>query len=114
MTTKVRSTAGVRQHLAYSYPLAPHWVQMIFVNYKSGRRLNGFLLALGDRTIRVAIQGSDDAVEFRMVNGLWISEDCEIVTFDFAEQGFEEQQDRDVPEAIFAGESQAPIAERIM
>jgi hypothetical protein len=87
---------------------------MIFVNYKSGRRLNGFLLALGDRTIRVAIQGSDDAVEFRMVNGLWISEDCEIVTFDFAEQGFEEQQDRDVPEAIFAGESQAPIAERIM
>ena len=34
--------------------------------------------------MRVAIQGSDDVLEFTLSNGIWISEDCEPVQVEFA------------------------------
>jgi len=114
INTKDDSTSGVRAALAQSAAPAQHWSLMIFVKYSNGKRLNGILLALGDLSIRVAIQGSDDAVEYRMVNGLWVTEDCEVVTFEFAENGFDTGTDHDVPEAIFTAEVQAPALQRIM
>jgi len=56
---------------------------MILVKYKNGRVLRGIVLTLGDHKIRVAIQGSDDAVEYRMVSGAWISEEIDSVTIEF-------------------------------
>ena len=85
---------------------------MIFVRYKNGKKLQGILLALGDQSIRVAIQGEDDAVQFRLVRGVWVSEDCELVTFEFAEIAAQDQTD--VPEAIIAAEFGAPVVQRIM
>ena len=35
--------------------------------------------------IRVAVEDSNDAIEFRLVNQVWVSEDCEVVRLDFAE-----------------------------
>lgn len=59
---------------------------MIFIHYNNGRVLQGIVLAFGDRLVRVAVKDSDDAVEFRLVNEVWVSEDCEVVRLEFAEQ----------------------------
>lgn len=61
------------------------WIQMIRISYNNGRVLQGVVLAFGDRLVRVAVKGSDDSSEFRLVNQVWVSEDCEVVTLDFAE-----------------------------
>ena len=58
---------------------------MICIRYNNGRVLLGVVLAFGDRVVRVAVKDSDDAVEFRLVNEVWVSEDCEVVKLDFAE-----------------------------
>jgi hypothetical protein len=87
---------------------------MIFIKYKTGRTLQGILLALGDQLIRVAVKGADDAVQFRLVNGVWVSEDCEIVTFEFADRGFSEQDDTECLEAMFPAQSQQPALPRVM
>ncbi|MGD0776138.1 MAG: hypothetical protein ABSC05_25260 [Candidatus Solibacter sp.] len=58
---------------------------MIRIRYNNGRVLQGVVLAFGDRLVRVAIKDSDDAAEFRLVNRVWVSEDCEVVRLDFVE-----------------------------
>ena len=58
---------------------------MICIHYNNGRVLHGVVLAFGDRLVRVAVKDSDDAVEFRLVNQVWVSEDCEVVRLEFAE-----------------------------
>jgi hypothetical protein len=58
---------------------------MIHIYYNNGRVLQGVVLAFGDRLVRVAVKGSDDTSEFRLVNQVWVSEDCEVVRLDFAE-----------------------------
>jgi hypothetical protein len=58
---------------------------MIRIYYNNGRVLQGVVLAFGDRLVRVAIKDSDDAAEFRLVNRVWVSEDCEVVRLDFVE-----------------------------
>ena len=68
--------------------LPPHgasWIQMIHIYYNNGRVRQGVVLAFGDRVVRVAVKGSDDISEFRLVNQVWVSEDCEVVRLDFAE-----------------------------
>jgi len=87
---------------------------MIFIKYKNGTTLQGILLALGDQLLRVAVKGKDDAVQFRLVNGLWVSEDCEVVTFEFAEGGFSEPDESDHLEAIFPAKSDQPPIQRVM
>src|SRR6266568_7185779 len=58
--------------------------RMILINYRNGRVLQGIVLSFGDQLMRVAIKDSDDAAEFRLINGAWVSEDCEIVRLEFA------------------------------
>lgn len=58
--------------------------QMIQIYYSNGKVLHGVVLAFGDRVVRIAVQGSDDAVEYRLINHLWVSEDCEVVRIEFA------------------------------
>ncbi|MEO8367968.1 MAG: hypothetical protein ABI806_02055 [Candidatus Solibacter sp.] len=60
--------------------------QMIHIHYSNGRVLHGVVLAFGDRVVRIAVQDSDDAVEYRLVNHVWVSEDCEIVRMEFADE----------------------------
>jgi hypothetical protein len=58
---------------------------MIRISYNNGRVLQGIVLAFGDSLVRVAVKGADDTSEFRLVHQVWVSEDCEVVTLDFAE-----------------------------
>jgi hypothetical protein len=87
---------------------------MIFVRYKSGKTLQGILLALGDRSMRVAIKGAEDAAVYRLVSGKWVSEDCEVVSFDFADEGFGTGDESDVLEPIFSTRFEQSTLQRVM
>jgi small nuclear ribonucleoprotein (snRNP)-like protein len=87
---------------------------MIFVKYKNGRTLQGILVALGDQLVRVALKNAEDAAIFRLVSGVWVSEDCEVVTFEFAENGFAPQDITDFREAVFPNRVEPTVTQRVM
>jgi len=53
------------------------------IRYADGKAIEGVTLARTANMMRVAAEGSDDAVEFIKVHGTWISEDCEPVTLEY-------------------------------
>ena len=55
----------------------------MWIRCSDGRLLPGILLALIGDHMRVALPEMDDVAEYRLINGRWISEDCEPVTFEF-------------------------------
>ena len=59
---------------------------MLSIHYNNGGVLQGIALAVGDRVIRVAVKDSHDAVEFRLIDQVWISEDCEVVEISMMER----------------------------
>jgi hypothetical protein len=91
------------------------WGKMIYIHYNNGRVLQGVVLAFGDRMVRVAVKDSDDAVEFRLVNQVWVSEDCEVVKLDFAERlAPVESEEADLLENMFRFELQPVSIQRVM
>jgi hypothetical protein len=54
--------------------------------------------------MRVAVKDTDDAAEFRMINGAWVSEDCEIVRLEFAAQGSTFDINDDFLDAVLSAE----------
>ena len=60
---------------------------MLRIRYGNGTVLQGILLALGDQKVRVAVNCSDDVAEYRLVSQHWVSEDCEVVTIEFGDEG---------------------------
>jgi hypothetical protein len=89
--------------------------QMIFITYNNGRVLQGIVLAFGDRRVRVAVKGSDDAVEFLLINQVWVSEDCEIVKLDFAEHVPPvESEEADLLDSLFRTKLQPASTRRVM
>ena len=53
------------------------------IHRADGHRIEAALLARYQHAVRVAVRGSEDAVEFKEWNGTWISEDCEPVRIEF-------------------------------
>jgi hypothetical protein len=53
------------------------------LRYTNGKTIEGVTLVRTANTMRVAVQGCEDAAEFTNVHGTWISEDCEPVTFEY-------------------------------
>lgn len=51
----------------------------IAVYYPGGGSIAAFLLGAYGNIIRLAMEGWEDAAEFRLVNGHWFSEDNELV-----------------------------------
>ena len=85
--------------------------QMIHIHYSNGRALQGVVLAFGDRVVRVAVQNSDDAVEYRLVNQVWVSEDCEVVRMEFADARYPvHSEDSDALEPVVEFHSTAHAA----
>ena len=58
----------------------------MIIRYFNGRTVQAVLLSQADGTIRVAIQGADDATQFCNIHGCWVSDDCEPARIDFAWQ----------------------------
>ncbi len=56
---------------------------MMLVRDSKGARQPAVILALTAGTLRVALRGGDDVEEYRLVNGTWVSTQCEPVTFEF-------------------------------
>jgi hypothetical protein len=53
------------------------------IRYADGRTIEGITLSRTANTMRIAVEGSEDAAEFINVHGTWISEDCEPVTVEY-------------------------------
>jgi hypothetical protein len=51
----------------------------MIIRYANGRTIQGVALARTDTSMRVALQGGHDVVQFSNINGRWVSEDCEPV-----------------------------------
>jgi len=84
------------------------------IRYSNGIITHGILLALGDQRIRVALKGSDDVVEYRLVSQHWVSEDCDVVTMTFVDdEGSVEVRD-DFAESMVASGFDRPVAPHIM
>jgi hypothetical protein len=56
---------------------------MMLVRNASGAKQPAVILALTGSTMRVALKDGDDVEEYRLVNGTWVSGQCEPVTFEF-------------------------------
>jgi hypothetical protein len=88
---------------------------MISIHYNDGRVLQGVVLAFGDQLVRAGVKDSDDAVEFRLVNQVWVSEDCEVVSLHFVERfAPEESAESDPLETLFRCASQPVSIQRVM
>ena len=88
---------------------------MICIHYNNGRVLFGVVLAFGDRLVRVAVKDSDDAVEFRLINQVWVSEDCEVVRLNFADTtAAVESEDEEQTEGVWAADAVAVSVQRVM
>ena len=59
---------------------------MLCIHYNNGGVLPGVALAVGDRVVRVAVKDSHDAVEFRLINQVWVSDDYEVVEISLMER----------------------------
>jgi hypothetical protein len=70
------------------------------IQYSDGKALEAVLLSRTETTLRAAIQGADDVVEFSSINGVWVSEDCEPVRIVFEWQ--RRNSKRTISEADFA------------
>jgi hypothetical protein len=55
----------------------------MLVRNSSGARQPAVILALTGGMMRVALKDGDDVEEYRLVNGTWVSTQCEPVTFEF-------------------------------
>jgi len=104
----------VRQALAESNLYRQYEITMIHIRYNDGRVLQGIVLAFGDRLVRVAVQDSDDAVEYRMFNRVWVSEDCEVVVLDFADAVPVESTENELLESMFRIDPPARSIQRVM
>lgn len=54
------------------------------LRYSNGQTKEAVLLSRTEAAMRVALQGADDVVELRQVNGAWVSDECEVVQVSFA------------------------------
>lgn len=54
----------------------------MLIKYANGLIQEGMLISLRGSQIRVATKDGDDLLEFNLVEGIWVSEGCEPVTFD--------------------------------
>jgi hypothetical protein len=54
------------------------------IHYNNGISTDALLLALDKNTLRAAVPGEPDTIEFTRINGVWVSEDCEPARIEFA------------------------------
>ena len=88
---------------------------MVRIRYSNGKVLQGIVLSFGDQLVRVAIKDAGDAAEYRLVNGRWVSEDCEVVRFEFVESVDPvEMDDAEILEALFVKDPGSLPVQRVM
>jgi hypothetical protein len=56
----------------------------MIIRYSNCQTFEAILLNEAENSMRIAIQGSDDVLELKQINGTWVSDECEPVTVEFA------------------------------
>jgi hypothetical protein len=54
------------------------------ITYNDGSTREAMILARTARTMRVAMEASDDVIELNQINNIWVTDDCEPVQVAFA------------------------------
>jgi len=57
------------------------------IRYSNGHTLEAVLLSQTATFMRITVQGSEDVLELRNINGAWITDECEPVNVDYAWSG---------------------------
>lgn len=63
--------------------------ELMTINYLDGKSMEAVLLSCTEQTMRVAVQGAEDAMELANIRGVWVSDECEPVSIRFAWQGID-------------------------
>jgi hypothetical protein len=58
----------------------------MIINYSDGNSVEAVLLSRTEQTMRVAVEGAEDAMELSNIRGTWVSDECEPVSVQFAWQ----------------------------
>jgi hypothetical protein len=88
---------------------------MMLIQYSNGKVLQGIVLSFGDQVVRVAIKDASDAAEYRLVNGRWVSEDCEVVRFELLESADPiPSEDDEILEPLFVTQAGRLPVQRVM
>jgi hypothetical protein len=58
-------------------------VEIMVIRYSDGSYVDGVIHRLEGATLRAAVAGLDDAVEYTLIQDRWISETGLLVTFEF-------------------------------
>lgn len=54
------------------------------IRYNNGRELEAVLLSKTEDSMRIALQGYEDVLTLKQINGTWITDECEPVQVEFA------------------------------
>ena len=54
------------------------------ITYQNGLSHEAILLSRSERAMRVIVRDSEDVLELRLISGVWVTEECEPVTVEFA------------------------------
>ena len=83
----------------------------MIIRYSDGSYAHGVIHRLTGGTLRAAVAGVEDAIEFRLVHGAWTSDNGVVVSFEFPlETGMEFLQIMPAMPAISLAETQAHCA----
>jgi hypothetical protein len=74
------------------------------IQYASGDIFEAVLLSRTSDTLRAAMPGEDDVKTFTLINGAWISEECEPVRIEIAWERCEEARVPDEAECVCSQE----------
>lgn len=54
------------------------------IRYSNGQTFEAILLSQTENSMRIALQGYEDVIELKLINGTWITDECEPVQIEFA------------------------------
>ena len=55
----------------------------MIIHYTNGQSIEGLLLAQTGNTLRIAVPGENDVLEFTRIGGMWVSQTCEPARIEF-------------------------------
>ena len=58
----------------------------MFITFLDGQKIEAVIYSQNGSTMRVAVKGAEDLVDFTSISGQWLSENCEPVDIEFAWQ----------------------------
>ncbi|PWU06918.1 MAG: hypothetical protein C5B51_11245 [Terriglobia bacterium] len=84
------------------------------ITYANGTKREAVLVKRHENTIRAAVKGEDDFVEFKDFNGTWVSEDCEPVQIEFEWQRHERRAEVTEADCVCSQELAARLIQMLL